>query len=217
MSILPQFDSLKTNIENISLNLYIIQSNLDMIDLLNNIPNDIQSLLLSPEFIETISKASETIKSLKDLFNIINPKLKKEIYKQKHISEGEPYAGFKIDDKPLIGYKDSSNNISSDKPIQLSFDELNTKHIEETGKPIKPINHKSELPYKGDCPCCGAPNDYIYDNNKRGQFLCKACNNKGGEWKPCTKENPGFMVFKLDENDVENSEFGESITKLPWE
>jgi para-nitrobenzyl esterase len=40
---------------------------------------------------------------------------------------------------------------------------------------------------------------------------------KGGEWKPCTKENPGFMVFKLDENDVENSEFGESITKLPWE
>jgi para-nitrobenzyl esterase len=40
---------------------------------------------------------------------------------------------------------------------------------------------------------------------------------QGGEWKPCTKENPGFMVFKLDENDVENSEFGESITKLPWE
>ena len=40
---------------------------------------------------------------------------------------------------------------------------------------------------------------------------------QGGEWKPCTKENPGFMVFKLDENDAENSEFGESITKLPWE
>ena len=40
---------------------------------------------------------------------------------------------------------------------------------------------------------------------------------QGGDWLPCTKENPGFMVFKLDENDVENSEFGEPITKLPWE
>ena len=40
---------------------------------------------------------------------------------------------------------------------------------------------------------------------------------QGGDWAPCTKDNPGFMVFKLDENDAENSEFGESITKLPWE
>ena len=31
----------------------------------------------------------------------------------------------------------------------------------------------------------------------------------GGEWAPCTTENPGFMVFKLDENDVEASYFGE--------
>ena len=28
----------------------------------------------------------------------------------------------------------------------------------------------------------------------------------GGEWTPCTKENSNFMVFKLDENDVEASE-----------
>ena len=27
----------------------------------------------------------------------------------------------------------------------------------------------------------------------------------GGEWTPCTKENPNFMVFKLDENDAESS------------
>ncbi len=40
---------------------------------------------------------------------------------------------------------------------------------------------------------------------------------KGGEWAPCTKDNPNFMVFKLDENDVENSEFTQPITKLPWE
>lgn len=32
-----------------------------------------------------------------------------------------------------------------------------------------------------------------------------------GEWTPCTAENPNFMLFKLDENDVENSEMGEPI------
>ena len=39
----------------------------------------------------------------------------------------------------------------------------------------------------------------------------------GGEWEPGTKENPNFMIFKLDENDNENSELGQPITKLPWE
>lgn len=33
----------------------------------------------------------------------------------------------------------------------------------------------------------------------------------GGEWTPCTKENPNFMLFKLDANDVENSEMGAPI------
>ena len=33
----------------------------------------------------------------------------------------------------------------------------------------------------------------------------------GGEWTPCTKDNPEFMLFKLDEADVENSEMGAPI------
>lgn len=33
----------------------------------------------------------------------------------------------------------------------------------------------------------------------------------GGEWTPCTKDNPNFMLFKLDEADVENSEMGAPI------
>jgi para-nitrobenzyl esterase len=33
----------------------------------------------------------------------------------------------------------------------------------------------------------------------------------GGEWNPYTKETPKFMLFKLDENDVENSEVGDPI------
>ena len=36
---------------------------------------------------------------------------------------------------------------------------------------------------------------------------------KGGEWKPLTKENQQFMIFKLDENDVEASELGNPLAR----
>ena len=39
-----------------------------------------------------------------------------------------------------------------------------------------------------------------------------------GEWTPCTKENPNFMLFKLDENDAEASAMGEPMKgdSQPW-
>ena len=36
-----------------------------------------------------------------------------------------------------------------------------------------------------------------------------------GGWKPCTAEDPGFMVFCLDENDAEASYFGEPQSAAP--
>ena len=36
---------------------------------------------------------------------------------------------------------------------------------------------------------------------------------KGGEWKPLTKDNQQFMIFKLDENDVEASELGNPLAR----
>lgn len=39
---------------------------------------------------------------------------------------------------------------------------------------------------------------------------------EGGEWAPYTKENPNFMVFKLDAQDAEASALGESITELGY-
>lgn len=33
----------------------------------------------------------------------------------------------------------------------------------------------------------------------------------GGVWTPCTKENPDFMLFKLDESDKDSSEMGQPI------
>ena len=43
---------------------------------------------------------------------------------------------------------------------------------------IKPINRRNSKDITIDiiCPCCGAPKDYLYDNNgKRTQFQCKVC------------------------------------------
>ena len=34
---------------------------------------------------------------------------------------------------------------------------------------------------------------------------------KDGAWKPCTAENPQFMLFKLDDKNAEASEMGEPI------
>jgi para-nitrobenzyl esterase len=39
----------------------------------------------------------------------------------------------------------------------------------------------------------------------------------GGEWTPCTAENPKFMLFKLDDKDAENSEMGDPIIPEPSE
>ena len=38
----------------------------------------------------------------------------------------------------------------------------------------------------------------------------------GGEWTPCTKDTPNFMVFKLNAEDQEASEVGEPITELGY-
>lgn len=36
---------------------------------------------------------------------------------------------------------------------------------------------------------------------------------EGGEWKPLTEDNRTFMIFKLDENDAENSELGNPLKR----
>ena len=45
------------------------------------------------------------------------------------------------------------------------------------GKPVNPIRNRNgkSIPAQVVCPVCGAPSQYIYDNNGRGQYLCKVC------------------------------------------
>lgn len=173
MESITQLNQLRNSIDSISLNLYIIESNLHLIEMLNPIPDKIIELLSDEQLVSRISEISNNISELKDILATLNPKLRKAVFTQKHsTSEGEPYAGFKVDEKPITG----KELIEMQEPVP-SFNQLNQQHLEKTGRPIKSVNRKSELPFKGECPHCGAPNEYIYDNNNKGQYLCKACKN----------------------------------------
>jgi len=68
-------------------------------------------------------------------------------------------------------------------PVIKSIDKLNYKlllddYFSQHGKELKPVKQRGQNPVPAEtvCPRCGAPHQYIYDNNGgRGQFLCKIC------------------------------------------
>lgn len=173
MESIAQINQLKKDIENISLNMYIIQSNLNVLELINPIPGDIYSLLSNPELIDLVSKLNVHLETFNKLLSPINRKLKSIIYTQKHsTNKDEPYAGFKVDEKPLTA---KQVGVEPRQPDMYNFIDIKTKYENEHNKPLKPVNRKAPLPYKGDCVFCGAPNSYLYNNNNGDQCLCKAC------------------------------------------
>lgn len=97
MSSIAQILNFKKDIELISLNIFKIQSELNILQLLNSIPIKIISTLSNPELIETTAKASEYINKLHNLLNPVNKVIHKVLYEQKQLSKtkDEPYAGSK--------------------------------------------------------------------------------------------------------------------------
>jgi transposase-like protein len=76
------------------------------------------------------------------------------------------------------------NRFTIDKlPVVKTLDKLNYKHLlndylSQHSKELKPVKYRGHNPVPSEttCPCCGAPHQYIYDNNGgRGQLLCKVC------------------------------------------
>ena len=63
----------------------------------------------------------------------------------------------------------------------------------EHGKELKPVKRRGGVPVPSDavCPYCGAPSDYVYDNNGgRGEYWCKICNSKFAVHKPSKDDEP---------------------------
>ena len=103
MESIAQILNFKKDIELISLNMFKIESELNVLSLLNPIPSKIISTLSNPELLDVAAKASEYINKLHDFLNGVNRELHKELYEQTQTSKpkDEPYAGFKVDKKPL--------------------------------------------------------------------------------------------------------------------
>lgn len=172
MESISQILNFKKDIELISLNLYKIESELNVLELLNPIPSKIISVLSNPELLEITAKASEYINRLQVLLSGTNNLLHKELYNQRQASKpkDEPYAGFKVDEKPLTA---KQVGIEPRQPNMYKFIELKSKFEQEHNKSLEPVNRHRKLPYKGDCVFCGAP----YNNNNGDQCKCKICNN----------------------------------------
>ena len=81
MKSISQIINFKKDIEKISLNLFNIESELNVLELLNPIPAKIISILSNPELLDVTSKASEYIGKLHNLFDTTYNLLSIKLYK----------------------------------------------------------------------------------------------------------------------------------------
>ena len=83
-------------------------------------------------------------------------------------SHSPKYQKFKIDQLPRIVYHHQD----------WDWKDLNSYYTWKYGKPVKPVQRRSEcdIPDTCTCPSCNAPQPYLYRNNgKAGQLMCKVC------------------------------------------
>lgn len=136
--------------------------------LLKKLPSDISYELNNDDFIFNLQQAFKHIDWLNDYFkNNINNLLIKEVSKLKNHKSKDttiPYADFTVDKPPLF-----KKNL----PVQLDFLSILNDSF-NSGNPLKPVKRRNpdSFSFMGVCPFCGAPKEYIYDNNSgKGQYL----------------------------------------------
>jgi transposase-like protein len=165
MEIIAQFTEI---LNSLNKELFILTSNFEPLLLNKKITKNIESLISDPELMESLIKSEQIISNLNFLITPIVNEAKYEAAKLRHKFKETPYASFIIDEAPVV--KDSST-LPQEK--QLSFEDI----LANSEKVIKPIKRRTDISFKGDCPNCGAPNEYIYENSKGKQYLCKCCDN----------------------------------------
>jgi transposase-like protein/transcription elongation factor Elf1 len=91
-----------------------------------------------------------------------------------------PYRKLIIDEMPIF---DTHKALYDKQFKKLDYTQLLADYFTNTGKELPKVRRRSDanatVPKSLTCPICGAPHDYIYDNNGgRGNFWCKVCNSK---------------------------------------
>lgn len=173
MSSISQIDNFLNQLTQLSKNIFDITSNLEPLSLVDKVTPTLLAKINDPIFQEKLTSAVSLSSELITLTKPISENIQKILSKQKFYKSKNPmqaYADFKIDEAPVI------KNITSKLPTEKhSFEELLKSFEKTNGKPLKPISKSSSSVPPCNCPHCGATKEYIYDNNKRGQWLCKIC------------------------------------------
>jgi transposase-like protein len=111
----------------------------------------------------------------------------------------------KCDDKKYLKLTVDPLPLFGEPPIKQLWqysallEEYHRKHAKE----LKPVKRRGQntVPAEAVCPYCGAPPDYVYDNNGgRGAFWCKVCDSKFAIRKPSKDDEPycPFCHYKLE-------------------
>jgi transposase-like protein/DNA-directed RNA polymerase subunit RPC12/RpoP len=141
--------------------LWLFSTNVEPLLLLKYVPDEVSKIFNDPEFNALLDSCTLAIRNLN---NYLKPNLKtihKALRKKKASRDPmTPYADFTVDEKPIIRLAE---------PEQLCAEDI----IKAEG--IRPVNRRSDFPFKGTCPWCGADNKYLYLNNGRRQYACKVC------------------------------------------
>lgn len=151
---------------------FLFSTQLEPLVLSNSIPDNLSQRINSLEFLQLLEQCSKSVENLTNYINVLHPQIATSLKKlAKHPSKKSkdsmiPYADFKVDEAPVFR---KSNDFET-----LSFTQL-LHQAELDKKPIKPVHHRSDFTFESVCPFCGASHEYIYDNNKKGQFKCKVC------------------------------------------
>jgi len=108
------------------------------------------------------------------------------------------------------GFKPKSEECTDKKYLKLSVDPLPIfgeppikqvwqytilleNYRKKHGKELSPVKRRGgkTVPAEAVCPYCGAPSDYVYDNNGgRGELWCKVCDSKFSIRKPSKDDEP---------------------------
>ena len=165
-SITQILDSINT----FSTNNFVFSEHIGVFNLLKDIPENVSLKLNDEDFIHHLSQAQSHLDWINNYFSKqILPSVKKALKKTSKSKESMiPYADFTIDEPPIF---------KNEEPVQLTFEDILRNSLED-GRPLTPVKRRSNKPFnfEGVCPHCGAPKEYIYDNNGKGQYVCKACN-----------------------------------------
>lgn len=151
-------------IKSLSSQLFLFRTNVEPIELLSTVPEELSDIFDNQDFIDSVEECNHAFQKLNQYINPYLKRIYKYTHSKKHSSDSMvPYADFLVDKSP---------ELRTAIPDQLSADDI----IQMNN--IKPVNHRSDFAYEGNCPFCSADNKYIYLNNnknKNRQYLCKVC------------------------------------------